>query len=201
MIRLHNCFFSESSKTHLPDEILVCDMGSRVNPSTIFDPGAYPTCNCVGNKTCFAGGNNWGMRNQKVISFFIVNNDTELTRLLFPFFDNLPLVLSVPRLYFEDPEIIQYAGFRPMNRLTVTSSIGDQQMDNGQYEVRHHLWCTWVCNDGKKDIIEKQVCSRKNFFFIMKSGIGQHVYKSWILICISRSDHLPQGIKNSRQGK
>ena len=168
--------FLESSKTLIYPhyEILVCDMGSRVNPSTVFDPGAYPNTQLLfsSKNLGFAGGNNWGMRQSKGDFIFIVNNDTELTPtiiddLIAPFFDNPAIGVVCPKIkYFEDREIIQYAGFRPMNRLTGrTSSIGDLQMDNGQYDKSGITYGAHGCAMMvKKEIIEKTGMFPEKFF-------------------------------------
>jgi len=168
-------FLESSKKLIYPHyEILVCDMGSQVNPSTVFDPGAYPNTRLLlsSKNLGFAGGNNWGMRQSKGDFIFIVNNDTELTPtiiddLIAPFFDNPAIGVVCPKIkYFEDPEIIQYAGFRPMNRLTGrTSSIGDQQMDNGQYDKSGITYGAHGCAMMvKKEIIEKTGMFPEKFF-------------------------------------
>jgi GT2 family glycosyltransferase len=138
--------FLESSKHLLYRnfEILVCDMASGVNPSSVFDPTAYPNTRLLLSEKNlgFAGGNNWGMRQAKGEYMFIVNNDTELTPdiigiLLEPFYSRKNIGVTCPKIkYFSDKQIIQYAGFQPMNPFTGrTSTIGDRQTDHGQYNV------------------------------------------------------------------
>ncbi len=138
--------FLESSKfLHYRNyEILVCDMASSVSPQIVFDPAKYPNTRLLlsGKNLGFAGGNNWGIRQAKGEFIFIVNNDTELTPdiihlLLLPFYQNPSIGFVCPKiLYFDDPRIIQYAGFRPMNPFTGrTSTIGDHESDHGQYNV------------------------------------------------------------------
>ena len=138
--------FLESSKQLLYRnfEILVCDMASSVNPLTAFDPAGFPNTRLLRSdkNLGFAGGNNWGMRQAKGDFIFIVNNDTELTRdiierLLQPFFKDPSIGVVCPKIkYFTDRRIIQYAGFRPMNPYTGrTSTIGELEPDNGQYDI------------------------------------------------------------------
>lgn len=138
--------FLESSKKLLYSnyEILICDMASKENPNQIIDPSAYPHAKLLlsPKNLGFAAGNNWGMRQAKGDYIFIVNNDTELTagilgELLDPFLQNPSIGAVSPKIkYFNDPEILQYAGFRPMNPYTGrTSSIGDLEPDDGQYNI------------------------------------------------------------------
>jgi GT2 family glycosyltransferase len=168
--------FLESSKKLLYPhyEILVCDMASGLDPTTLINPANYPDTRLLLSKKNlgFAGGNNWGMRQAKGEFIFIVNNDTELTpdiiqRLLEPFSQNPAIGIVCPKIkYFDDPKIIQYAGFRPMNPYTGrTSSIGDHETDNGQYNVSGVTngahGCAMIV---KKEIIEKTGMFPEKFF-------------------------------------
>ncbi|MEP7258065.1 MAG: glycosyltransferase family 2 protein, partial [Flavitalea sp.] len=90
----------------------------------------------------FAGGNNWGMRQSKGDFIFIVNNDTEVTpnllNELLDAFDKDPRIgVSCPKIkYYAKPNIIQYAGFNPMNVYTGrTTSIGSMEEDKGQHNL------------------------------------------------------------------
>ena len=168
--------FLESSKRLLYPffEILICDMASSEDPGNIFKGADYPNARLlVSSKNLgFAGGNNWGIRQARGEFVFIVNNDTDLTpdiiqRLIQPFFQNPSIGIVCPKIkYFDDPRIIQYAGFRPMNPFTGrTSSIGDHETDNGQYNV------SGVTNGAhgcammvKKEVIEKTGLFPENFF-------------------------------------
>jgi len=168
--------FLESSKKLLYPffEILICDMGSSEDPRYIFKDADYPNTRLLlsTKNLGFAGGNNWGVRQARGEFIFIVNNDTDLTpdiiqRLIQPFFQNPSIGIVCPKIkYFDDPRIIQYAGFRPMNPFTGrTSSIGDHETDNGQYNV------SGVTNGAhgcammvKKEVIEKTGLFPENFF-------------------------------------
>jgi hypothetical protein len=168
--------FLESSKKLLYPriEILICDMGSDEDPGNIFKGIEYPNARLLLSKENrgFAGGNNWGVRQARGEFIFIVNNDTELTpdiiqRLIQPFSQNKPIGIVCPKIkYFDNPHIIQYAGFRPMNPFTGrTSSVGDHETDNGQYDV------SGVTNGAhgcammvKKEVIGKTGLFPENFF-------------------------------------
>ncbi len=168
-------FLESSRKLLYPSfEILICDMASSEDPKNIFNGAEYPNTRLLRSTTNlgFAGGNNWGIRQARGEFIFIVNNDTDLTpdiiqRLIQPFFQNPSIGIVCPKIkYFDDPRIIQYAGFRPMNPFTGrTSSIGDHETDNGQYNV------SGVTNGAhgcammvKKEVIEKTGLFPENFF-------------------------------------
>ena len=168
--------FLESSRNLLYRnyEILVCDMASDINPATLFDPGAFPNTRLLlsDKNLGFAGGNNWGMRQAKGDFIFIVNNDTELTTdiiqlLLFPFFQNSSIGVVCPKIkYFNDRNIIQYAGFREMNLFTGrTSTIGNGEADNGQYNKPGTTFGAHGCAMMvKKEVVDKTGMFAEKFF-------------------------------------
>jgi GT2 family glycosyltransferase len=168
--------FLESSKRLLYRnfEILVCDMASDSDPVTVFNPADYPNTRLLysDKNLGFAGGNNWGMQQAKGKFIFIVNNDTELTAdiiqlLLTPFNQNPAIGFVCPKiLYFDDPGIIQYAGFQPMNPYTGrTSTIGDHEPDRGQYNFSGFTngahGCAMMV---KREVIEKTGMFPEKFF-------------------------------------
>jgi GT2 family glycosyltransferase len=168
--------FLESSKKLLYAhyEILVCDMASTTNPGTIFNPADYPNTRLLlsDKNLGFAGGNNWGMRQAKGEFIFIVNNDTELTPdiielLLRPFYQNPAIGVVCPKIkYFDAPDIIQYAGFKPMNSFTGRAfSVGDLEQDNGQYDVSSATngahGCAMMV---KREVIQKTGMFPEKFF-------------------------------------
>jgi GT2 family glycosyltransferase len=188
--------FLESSKSLLYPhyEILVCDMASSVNPDTVFDVRAYPhTRLLLSEKNLgFAGGNNWGMRQAKGDFIFIVNNDTELTPgiidlLLEPLFQNEAIGVVSPKIkYFNDKEIIQYAGFRKMNPYTGrTSVIGEFETDKGQYNISGITGGAHGCAMMvKKEVIEKTGMFPEKFFLYYEewdwsARIQKAGYKVW----------------------
>jgi len=89
----------------------------------------------------FAGGNNQGIMRAKGEYVLLLNNDTIADpNFMEPLVEKLetnPQIGAVsPKIrFFYDPEIIQYAGFHPINRLTVrNSAIGFREKDQGQFE-------------------------------------------------------------------
>ncbi len=98
----------------------------------------------------FAGGNNIGVNAAKGDYLLFLNNDTEITAntidvLVNELDQNLQIGLISPLiLYFDEPNVIQYAGFTAMNYLTCRNhGIGNMEMDMGQYgtETRVTGYC------------------------------------------------------------
>jgi GT2 family glycosyltransferase len=88
----------------------------------------------------FAGGNNLGIKSAKGEYLFLVNNDTEFTPGLLETLtatlesDSSIGIISPKINYFDNKEIIQYAGFTAMNYYTCRNEcIGQFETDNGKY--------------------------------------------------------------------
>ncbi len=88
----------------------------------------------------FAGGNNLGIKSAKGEYLFLVNNDTEVTPGLLETLTetlqaNPKIGIVSPKInYFDRKNVIQYAGFTPMNYYTCRNAcIGQFEEDNGQY--------------------------------------------------------------------
>jgi GT2 family glycosyltransferase len=155
-------------------EILVCDMASAELPETVLHMDRYPRARLLYSEQNlgFAGGNNWGMRQAHGDFLFIVNNDTELTpelirELLEPFYRYPGVGVVSPKIrYFSDPGIIQYAGFRPMNKYTGrTATIGDHQPDHGQYDEPGPTAAAHGCAMMlKREVLEKTGMFPEDFF-------------------------------------
>ncbi len=139
------CAMLESVKklTYQNIEVIVVDNASKENP-TIKVKAAYPAAHIIlsAENLGFAGGNNLGIRAAKGEYLFFVNNDTELTpdliqNLLEPFRRIKNLGVASPKIYYYDqPEMIQYAGYTPINPFTArNSTIGQFELDKGQYNT------------------------------------------------------------------
>lgn len=123
-------------------EIIVVDNASEPALTDCLDLTQYPAVRLIrsAQNLGFTGGNNLGMQAANGSFFFIVNNDTEvnptlLDDLLLPFAQNDKIGVTCPKIrYFDNPAVIQYAGYSPMNMLTGTAvPIGYQQPDNGAF--------------------------------------------------------------------
>lgn len=170
------CEFLESTRsfTYKNYEILVCDMGSDVDPTDRINAGNYPNTRVLRSEKNlgFSGGNNWGMRHLKGDYIFIVNNDTEVTPslledLLEPFYEDPSIGVTCPKIRFHhNPEVIQYAGFHQMNFLTGrTTAVGTLEQDKGQHDVPGFTHGAHACAMlVKREVIEKVGMFPEKFF-------------------------------------
>ena len=190
------CEFLQSTRllTYPNFEVLVCDMASGIDPSAIIEAGQYPNTKVYVNpkNLGFAGGNNWGMQLAKGDFYFIVNNDTEVTpdlldKLLQPFFEDHKIGVTCPKIrYFQDREVIQYAGFNKMNFYTGrVDCIGYKEKDLGQYDKPGGTHAAHGCAMMvRREVVERTGMFPEKFFLyyeewdwsarIIKAG-----YKIW----------------------
>ncbi len=190
------CDFLESTKslTYRNFEILVCDMDSKVDPTSQIEKGNYPQTRLLlaGKNLGFAGGNNWGMRQAKGDYIFIVNNDTEVTpdlleQLLEPFRQDPAIGVTCPKIkYFDAPDTIQYAGFEKMNPFTGrTTTIGNYEIDQGQHDTPFSTYGAHGCAMMvKREVIEKVGMFPELFFLYYEewdwsTRIRKAGYKIW----------------------
>lgn len=124
-------------------EVIVVDNHSVEDPSPLIQQRQYAnTTVIVTDKNLgFAGGNNVGLRQAKGDFLLLLNNDTEVTpdlieRLLEPFTLDPAIGVTCPKIrYYQQPTVIQYAGYTPVNQYTGQAfSIGNHEVDQGQYE-------------------------------------------------------------------
>lgn len=122
-------------------EVILVDNGSKKDYEEAFK-AIYPELIYIRSalNLGFAGGNNLGIKVAKGDYLLLLNNDTEITfgllETMILEFDNNPEIgiLSPLILYFENPMVIQYAGFTEMNYLTCRNKgIGNMEIDEGQY--------------------------------------------------------------------
>ncbi|GAB3803967.1 glycosyltransferase family 2 protein [Spirosoma humi] len=140
--------FLESAKrlTYPAYEIIVVDNGSVQPLSDALDLTQYAHLRYIRSEANlgFTGGNNLGMQEAQGDYFFIVNNDTELSPtiledLLKPFAEQPEIGVVCPKIrFYEAPQLLQYAGYSPINMYTGTATaIGSNQADNGQFDKPH----------------------------------------------------------------
>ena len=137
LIKSINLFYSDANI-----EIIVVDNGSKVNNGARFlqqnkDIKFIRSEVNLG----FAGGNNLGIKAARGAYLFLVNNDTEFTAGLLETLsatlqaDPSIGIVSPKIMYFDEPQVIQYAGFTAMNYYTCRNRcIGQFEVDQGQYD-------------------------------------------------------------------
>ncbi len=170
------CEFLESTKklTYRNFETIVVDNASAIDPVGQINAGNYPNVTVlVSPKNLgFTGGNNLGMKHAKGDFVFIVNNDTEVTPdlievLLEPFYEDDTIGVTCPKIrYFSHPNIIQYAGFYPMNLYTGRqNAVGSNEEDKGQWNVSGDTYCAHgAAMMVKREVIEKVGMFADKFF-------------------------------------
>ena len=89
----------------------------------------------------FAGGNNLGIKSATGDLLFFVNNDTVFTPGLIEHLrdtmqaNSMIGAISPKIIYFDEPSVIQYAGFTPMNYYTCSNRcVGQFETDLQQYD-------------------------------------------------------------------
>ena len=88
----------------------------------------------------FAGGNNVGIEQSKGEYVFFVNNDTEITpkllgQLVSRFSDIPDLGIISPKIIFHNSNIIQYAGYTPLDWRMRNRAIGNKQEDSKDFQL------------------------------------------------------------------
>lgn len=137
--------FLESARhlTYPAFEVVVVDNASSPALSDQLDLASYPFVRLIRSEQNlgFTGGNNLGIDAAKGTYFFIVNNDTELEpnlldELIKPFLVNPQVGVVCPKIrFFDAPNLVQFAGYGPMNMLTGTAHIvGFNQTDGPQFD-------------------------------------------------------------------
>ncbi|GAB3020577.1 glycosyltransferase family 2 protein [Niabella terrae] len=136
--------FLESVRKHIPAaaaEIILVDNAPTEDHRANFE-AAYPELIYLHSpeNLGFAGGNNLGIRQARGAYILLLNNDTELSpnflEILLQEMDQHPEIglLSPLIKYFEQPSVIQYAGFTHMNYYTCRNrGIGAMETDQGQF--------------------------------------------------------------------
>lgn len=139
------CQFLESTKklNYKNYEILVCDIGSAVDPTLQIMRGNYPNTRVLKADAYARSGNdiNWAVSQAKGDFILLINNNTEVTEnvlddLLVPFLSDSFLGAASPKIRsYHRPGIIQYAGYRRTNIITGKNSIiGEKKEDRGQFD-------------------------------------------------------------------
>jgi GT2 family glycosyltransferase len=123
-------------------ELILVDNGSRENHEAAYLL-EYPGLIYIRSEKNlgFAGGNNLGIERATGDYLLLLNNDTEITdnliaELTGEMEQNPEIGMISPLIVFYDaPDVIQYAGFTEMNYLTCRNAgIGSMEINKGQYD-------------------------------------------------------------------
>jgi GT2 family glycosyltransferase len=124
-------------------ELILVDNGSREDHESAYLL-AYPELIYIRSEhnLGFAGGNNLGIKQATGDYLLLLNNDTEITanlisELTAEMEQNPEIGMISPLIVFYDaPDVIQYAGFTEMNYLTCRNAgIGSMEINKGQYDL------------------------------------------------------------------
>ncbi|GEO10788.1 glycosyltransferase family 2 protein [Segetibacter aerophilus] len=176
-------------------EIIVVDNGSKVDPVPAWII-TYPTVKFIRSETNigFAGGNNLGIKASTGGYLFLINNDTEVTDdlvgLLANTLDQNSNVgaISPAILFFDAPEVFQYAGFTKMNYLTGRNqTIGIDEKNMGQYNdvVGETAYAHGAAMMIRRTAIDKAGLMAENYFLYYEEldwseRIKQKGFDIWI---------------------
>jgi GT2 family glycosyltransferase len=155
-------------------EIIVVDNGSRHDPVPDWWQ-KFPNISFLRSpkNLGFAGGNNLGIAAAKGDYLFFVNNDTifndGLVSVLASTLDEHPTtgMVSPKILYYDQQDLLQYAGFTAMNYRTAQNRcVGYREKDEGQYD---HLTGPTAYVHGaammvRREAIEKAGMMAENYF-------------------------------------
>jgi GT2 family glycosyltransferase len=155
-------------------EVIVVDNGSKVVSISNWQVN-FPNVKFIRSEQNlgFAGGNNLGIMAATGDFLFLVNNDTEFTEglveKLVGVMDSNPAIGMISPMikYFTNKDVIQYAGYTPMNYYTCRNScIGLREKDNGQYNniTAPTAYCHGAAMMIRKEAIEKAGFMSENFF-------------------------------------
>lgn len=144
-------------------EVIIVDNDSGDDRNNIDLSDQNVTLVCSDENLGFAGGNNIGLAVAKGDFLLFLNNDTEVApNFLHAMIDAFYITKGVgavsPKIkYFYSPELIQYAGFTPMNPFTLRmNAIGSKQQDKGQCDIPHETPFAHGCAMMvKREVIEK----------------------------------------------
>jgi GT2 family glycosyltransferase len=166
------------SKSYTADEVevILVDNGADKNLELIFHP-YFSNIKYIQSKENlgFAGGNNLGLKKAKGDYIFLLNNDTEIPEgcietMIAEMKSNKDIGLLSPLLlYYSNKDIVQYAGFTPLNYLTGRNScVGQYNKNIGQYDDTSYE--TGFCHGAavmcrKADLLKAGVMDEKYFLY------------------------------------
>ncbi len=168
-------------------EVLVCDMGSAVDPRFAILSGGYKNVRLLQpDHTKKLKGLNWAIGEAKGDFVLLLNNNSVVSEnlvqeLLEPLLENSMLGASCPKVVsYRNPELIHFAGYKRMNPFTGKSRIiGHKKTDNGQYNEPHliHGIYTGAVMIRKKIVENTGVFSENFFVYFNDADISARIIK------------------------
>lgn len=171
------CQFLDSARniSYSNYEILVCDMGSAIDPSARIYEGDYPNTRLI-KADMYAqsqmGGIQWAITQAKGDYILLINNNSIVNPniiedLITPFLSDIQLGVTCPKVRsFDQPELIEYAGYKGVNIFTGQKNvIGNKKTDKGQFD--NGVYTKGAYSGAmmiKKNIIENSDLLPPNFF-------------------------------------
>ena len=155
-------------------EIIIVDNGAEKNREPIFQP-YFDNIKYIQSKENlgFAGGNNLGIKQAKGDYIFLLNNDTEIpagcieTMIAAMEANHQIGLLSPLLLYFDEKDVVQYAGFTPMNYLVARNAyIGQFEKNTGQFDDQTYQtgFCHGAAVMCRKTDLQKAGLMDENYF-------------------------------------
>ncbi|MBW4890930.1 glycosyltransferase family 2 protein [Mucilaginibacter sp. HMF5004] len=176
-------------------EIIVVDNGSKTNPVPQWQ-AQYPDVIFIRSDANlgFAGGNNLGIKAATGDYYFLVNNDTEfttgLTETLVNVLEANPNtgIISPKIKYFQQPDVLQYVGFTPMNYYTCANKcVGQFEEDKGQYDgiTAPTGFCHGAAMMLRREAVDKAGLMAENYFlYYEEMDWNEHIkragYEAWV---------------------
>ena len=159
--------------TYVNYEVIVVDNASSEDPAPKIQ-SFFPEVKLILSEKNlgFAGGNNLGVKHANGDFLFFVNNDTELhpdciQPLIERFNKNREIGLISPKIkYFDQRDIIQYAGFSKINPFTARNfGIGSMEIDKGQHDTPSFThYAHGAAMMTTKEVIEEVGLMSEDFF-------------------------------------
>lgn len=176
-------------------EIIVVDNGSDVNPIPNWE-AKYPNFTFIrsAKNLGFAGGNKLGIDSARGDFLFLVNNDTVFSpKLIDTLVETLNAnnevgIISPKLLYFDQPTVLQYAGYTKMNYFTARNKcIGQYEIDHGQYDsiIGKTSFAHGAAMMVTREVIDKVGLMADNFFLYYEEldwcdQIKKNGFEIWI---------------------
>ncbi|WAC42069.1 glycosyltransferase family 2 protein [Pedobacter sp. SL55] len=169
-------FLKSVAKSYSPTEveIIIVDNGAEKNRELIFQPYFSNIKYILSKENLgFAGGNNLGIKQAKGDYIFLLNNDTEIpagcieTMIAEMEANHQIGLLSPLLLYFDEKDVVQYAGFTPMNYLLARNAyIGQFEKNTGQFDDQTYQtgFCHGAAVMCRKTDLQKAGLMDENYF-------------------------------------